>query len=84
VVDRDLSIILVMDAGAIHCALSSEIRPPANMGAERNRPRKARIDRLPFQIGLLPTAGTTVQFRYRVLTKAGEGDWSQPASLPVK
>jgi hypothetical protein len=29
-------------------------------------------------------AGTTVQFRVRALTKAGEGDWSQPTALLVK
>ncbi|HEY8040663.1 MAG TPA: fibronectin type III domain-containing protein [Polyangiaceae bacterium] len=29
-------------------------------------------------------AGTTVQFRFRALTKTGEGDWSQPTSLLVK
>ncbi|HEY6459239.1 MAG TPA: fibronectin type III domain-containing protein, partial [Polyangiaceae bacterium] len=29
-------------------------------------------------------AGTSVQFRYRALTKAGVGDWSQPTSLLVK
>jgi hypothetical protein len=29
-------------------------------------------------------AGTTVQFRYRAVTKLGEGDWSQPVSLLVK
>jgi hypothetical protein len=29
-------------------------------------------------------AGTTVQFRYRALTKTGEGDWSQPTALLVK
>jgi hypothetical protein len=28
--------------------------------------------------------GTTVQFRYRPVTKTGEGDWSQPVSLLVK
>ena len=33
-------------------------------------------------IGL--AAGTTVQFRYRAVTKDGEGDWSQPVSLLVK
>jgi hypothetical protein len=32
--------------------------------------------------GLIP--GATVMFRYRPLTKKGEGDWSQPASLIVK
>jgi hypothetical protein len=31
----------------------------------------------------LPVA-TNVLFRYRVVTKAGEGDWSQPISLLVK
>ncbi|HEY1696113.1 MAG TPA: fibronectin type III domain-containing protein [Polyangiaceae bacterium] len=29
-------------------------------------------------------AGTTVQFRYRPVTKTGEGDWSQPVALLVK
>jgi hypothetical protein len=29
-------------------------------------------------------AGTTVQFRFRTLTKSGESDWSQPVSLLVK
>jgi hypothetical protein len=29
--------------------------------------------------GLLP--GSTVQFKYRAVTKTGEGDWSQPVSL---
>ncbi|HEX3344999.1 MAG TPA: fibronectin type III domain-containing protein [Polyangiaceae bacterium] len=29
-------------------------------------------------------AGTTVQFKYRPVTKDGEGDWSQPVSLLVK
>jgi hypothetical protein len=29
-------------------------------------------------------SGTTVQFRYRSLTKTGEGDWSQPTALLVK
>jgi hypothetical protein len=29
-------------------------------------------------------SGTTVQFRFRALTKGGEGDWSQPTSLLVK
>jgi hypothetical protein len=29
-------------------------------------------------------AGTTVTFRYRAVTKAGEGDWSQPTSFLVK
>ena len=28
--------------------------------------------------------GATVQFRYRPVTKTGEGDWSQPVSLLVK
>jgi hypothetical protein len=32
--------------------------------------------------GLTPRA--TVQFRYRALTKTGEGDWSQPLSFIVK
>jgi hypothetical protein len=32
--------------------------------------------------GLLP--GTTVLFKSRTVTKAGEGDWSQPASLVVQ
>jgi len=27
------------------------------------------------------TPGSTVQFKYRALTKTGEGDWSQPVSL---
>jgi hypothetical protein len=31
----------------------------------------------------LPVA-TTVQFRFRAVTKAGAGDWSQPTSLVVK
>ncbi len=30
------------------------------------------------------TAGTTVQFRVRAVTKSGESDWSQPVSLIVK
>jgi hypothetical protein len=30
------------------------------------------------------TPGATVQFRYRPVTKSGEGDWSQPTSLIVK
>ncbi len=30
------------------------------------------------------TPGATVTFRYRPVTKAGEGDWSQPTSLLVK
>jgi hypothetical protein len=30
------------------------------------------------------TAGATVMFRYQSLTKAGEGDWSQPVSFTVK
>jgi hypothetical protein len=29
-------------------------------------------------------SGTTVQFRFRALTKGGEGDWSQPTALLVK
>jgi hypothetical protein len=29
-------------------------------------------------------AGTTVQFRFRAVTKSGESDWSQPVSLLVK
>jgi len=29
-------------------------------------------------------AGTTVLFRYRPVTKTGEGDWSQPVALLVK
>jgi hypothetical protein len=29
-------------------------------------------------------AGTTVQFRYRAVTKTGQGDWSQPLSMLVK
>jgi hypothetical protein len=32
--------------------------------------------------GLTPLS--TVQFRYRAVTKAGEGDWSQPVSLTVQ
>jgi hypothetical protein len=31
--------------------------------------------------GLVP--GSTVQFKYRAVTKTGEGDWSQPVSLLV-
>lgn len=34
-------------------------------------------------IGGLPV-GTQVQFRYRSLTKAGEGNWSQPYTLTVQ
>jgi hypothetical protein len=30
------------------------------------------------------TAGSTVEFKYRPVTKTGEGDWSQPVSLLVK
>lgn len=30
------------------------------------------------------TTGTTVQFRYRPVTKAGEGNWTQPVSLLVQ
>jgi hypothetical protein len=30
------------------------------------------------------TSGSTVQFRYRPVTKTGEGNWSQPVSLLVK
>jgi hypothetical protein len=30
------------------------------------------------------TPGATVQFRYRPVTKTGEGDWSQAVSLIVK
>ncbi len=30
------------------------------------------------------TPGATVQFRYRAVTKAGEGDWSQPVSLLIQ
>jgi hypothetical protein len=30
------------------------------------------------------TPGSTVQFRYRPVTKAGEGNWSQTVSLVVK
>lgn len=30
------------------------------------------------------TPGATVQFRYRALTRTGEGDWSQPLSFLVK
>ena len=29
-------------------------------------------------------AGTAVLFRFRALTKTGEGDWSQPTALLVK
>ena len=29
-------------------------------------------------------AGSTAMFRYKAVTKAGEGDWSQPAALLVK
>jgi hypothetical protein len=29
-------------------------------------------------------AGTNAQFRYRAVTKTGEGDWSQPISLLLK
>ncbi|HEY1694409.1 MAG TPA: fibronectin type III domain-containing protein [Polyangiaceae bacterium] len=29
-------------------------------------------------------AGTSAQFRYKAVTKTGEGDWSQPVSLIVK
>jgi hypothetical protein len=28
-------------------------------------------------------SGANVQFKYRAVTKTGEGDWSQPASLIV-
>jgi hypothetical protein len=28
--------------------------------------------------------GATVHFKYRPLTKTGEGDWSQPVSLLVQ
>jgi hypothetical protein len=31
--------------------------------------------------GLAP--GSTVQFKYRAVTKTGEGDWSQPVSLMI-
>jgi hypothetical protein len=31
--------------------------------------------------GLVP--GANVQFKFRAVTKTGEGDWSQPASLIV-
>ena len=31
--------------------------------------------------GLVP--GATVQFKYRAVTKAGEGDWSEPTSLLI-
>jgi hypothetical protein len=31
--------------------------------------------------GLVP--GSTVQFKYRAVTKTGEADWSQPLSLLV-
>jgi hypothetical protein len=30
------------------------------------------------------TPGATVQFRYRAVTKTGEGDWSQPTAFMVK
>jgi hypothetical protein len=30
------------------------------------------------------TAGATVMFRYRAVTKIGESDWSQPISFMVK
>ncbi len=30
------------------------------------------------------TVGTTYMFRYRAVTKAGEGDWSQPIGMLVK
>ena len=30
------------------------------------------------------TAGSTVEFKYRPVTKTGEGDWSQAVSLIVK
>ena len=30
------------------------------------------------------TPGASVQFRYRPVTKTGEGDWSQPAAIIVK
>jgi hypothetical protein len=30
------------------------------------------------------TAGSTVEFKYRPVTKTGEGNWSQPVSLLVK
>ena len=30
------------------------------------------------------TVGTTVQFRYRTVSKTGEGDWSQAVALVVK
>ena len=30
------------------------------------------------------TPGATMMFRYRAVTKKGEGDWSQPSSLIVK
>jgi hypothetical protein len=33
-------------------------------------------------IGLTP--GSTVLFRYRAVTKAGESDWSEPTSFIVK
>jgi hypothetical protein len=29
-------------------------------------------------------SGSTVQFRYRALTKTGEGDWSQPVALLIQ
>ena len=30
------------------------------------------------------TPGSTMQFKYRAVTKTGEGDWSQAVSLIVK
>ena len=30
------------------------------------------------------TPGASVQFRYRAVLKAGEGDWSQPTTLIVR
>jgi hypothetical protein len=32
--------------------------------------------------GLVP--GSTAQFKYRAVTRTGEGDWSQPVSLLVQ
>ena len=29
-------------------------------------------------------AGSSVQFRYKAITRTGEGDWSQPAALLVR
>jgi hypothetical protein len=30
------------------------------------------------------TPGSTVQFKYRAVTRAGEGDWSAPVSLTIQ